>query len=207
MNRRDYIWKVGGLAVVMVAVVVGLLSCSRESIEEAMEEGTLSAPLISVAASSLDSLPTSVTISLSDGSSYYIELVSPVPDASGDIPPSDTWCYYVQELSGKDLSYWMLLVGSLTAASSSPPGSGGYDDSTGQYGIKWDTPETFTSGTFCITLGGIYPATIIEALVKGGTNYNTRYIAGPAGYNAGLDCIPRHNGYGQGNGGIMLGRP
>jgi hypothetical protein len=205
MNRRDYIWKIGVLAVVMVAVAVGLLSCSRESIEEAMEEGTLSAPLISVAASSLDSLPTSVTISLSDGSSYYIELVSPVPDAFGDIPPSGTWCYYVEEVSGPtDLSYWMLLVGSLTV-SSSPPGSGGYDDSTGQYGIKWDTPETFTSGTFCITLGGICPATIIEALVKGGTNYNTRYIAGPASYTTGLDWpmiqAVEHNGNGQGNGG------
>lgn len=186
MNRRTYMWKVGGLAVVMVALVIWLFGCSRESIEDVMDEGPLSAPLISVVSSSLSSLPTSVTISLPNGSSYYIELVNPVP-VNDVIPPSDEWCYYVEQVSGPtNLSHWMLLVGCLVdppgedhIVSSSPPGSEGYDGSTGQYGIKWDTSGVFTSGVFCITLDGIYPPTVIEALVKAGTEYNTGVIAGP----------------------------
>lgn len=196
MNRRTYIWKVGGLAVVMVAVVIWLLGCSRESIEDVMEGGPLSAPKIAIAVSSLDSLPTSTIITLPDGSSYYVELVSPMP-----VDPSSEWCYYVEELSGKELSHWMLLVGCLVdppgedhIVGSSPPGVEGCDGSTGQCGVKWDIPAGFSSGTFCITLDGTYPPTVIQALAKAGNDYGTGSIAGPA-------CeIIEHNEVGQGNG-------
>lgn len=194
MNRRTYMWKVGGLAVVMVAVVIWLFGCSRESIEEVLEGGPLSAPKIAIAVSSLDSLPTSTTIYLSDGSEYYIELTDPAP-----LAPSNEWCYYVEQKSGHGLSHWMLLIGCLVdppgedhILSSSPPGSEGYDGSTGQYGIKWDDlPVGFTSGTFCITLDGTYPPTIIDVLVKASSEYNTGSIAGP-------DCGIQHD---QGGGG------
>jgi hypothetical protein len=197
MNRRTYMWKVGGLAVVMVAVVIWLLGCSRESIEDVMEGGSLSAPEIAIAVSSLSSPPTSVTIYLTDGSEYYIELVNPMP-----LTPSDTWCYYVEEKSGHGLSHWMLLIGCLVdppgedhILSSNPLGSEGYDGSTQQYGIKWDLPVGFTSGTFCITLDGIYPPTGIEVLVKASNEYKTGLIAGPA-------CeIIQHNDLLQGTGG------
>ena len=186
MNRRNYIWKVGGLAVIMIAVVIWLFGCSRESIEDAMDEGALSAPLIQVAVSSLDSLPTSVIVTLADGSSFYIELVVPGL-VNGVVPPSNEWCYYVEQLSGQNLSHWMLLVGCLVdppgvdhIVSSDPPGSEGYDGSTGQYGIKWDTSGVFTSGMFCITLDGIYPADMIQVLTKAGNDDGTGWIAGPA---------------------------
>jgi hypothetical protein len=200
MNRRNYMWKVGGLAVVMVAVVIWLFGCSRESIEDVMEGGTLPAPLISVVASSLDSLPTSVIVTLADGSSFYVELVVPGL-VNGVVPPSDTWCYYVEQLSGQNLSHWMLLVGCLVdppgedhIVSSDPPGSEGYDGSTQQYGIKWDTSGVFTSGVFCITLDGVYPPEMIQVLTKAGNDYGTGSIAGPA-------CeIIQHNDLEQGNG-------
>jgi hypothetical protein len=196
-------WKVGGLAVVMVAVVIWLLGCSRESIEEGMQEGTLSAPGISIAVSSLSSLPTSVIINV-DTNSYRITLDFPEADQqTGDIPPSDRWCYYVEELPGsQSLSHWVFAVDCLVdppgedhIVSSDPPGSEGYDGSTGYYGVKWDLPEAFTSGTFCIYLDAVYPATVVPVVVKTGGGYNVGYIAGP-------DCFPIvHNDLGQGNGG------
>jgi hypothetical protein len=124
-----------------------------------------------------------------------------VPDINGVIPPSNTWCYAVTQLSGKDLSHWILLVGCLVdppgedhIVSSTPPGTEGCDGSTGYCGVKWDAP--FPGNTFCITLDGIYPAEMIDVLVKTATFYNTGSIAGPA-------CeIIQHNDLMQGTGGM-----
>ena len=181
MNRRSYMWKVGGLAVVMVAVVIWLFGCSRESIEDVMEGGALSAPEIAIAVSSLDSLPTLITIPV-NGSSYEIELVSPMP-----LAPSNTWCYYVRELPGsQSLSHWVFAVDCLVEpinhiVSTSPPATTiGYDGSTGYTGVKWDLPEDFTEGLFCITLDGIYPPVLIDVVVKSGVGgFGVGSIAGP----------------------------
>jgi hypothetical protein len=195
MNRRTYMWKAGGLAVVMVAVVIWLLGCSRESIEDVMEEGALSAPEISIAVSSLDSLPTLITVPV-NGSSYEIELVSPMP-----VAPSDTWCYYVRELAGsQSLSHWVFAVDCLVEpvnhiVGTSPPATTiGYDGSTGYTGVKWDLPEDFTEGMFCITLDGIYPPALVDVVVKTGSGFGVGSIAGP-------DCeIIQHNDLLQGTG-------
>ncbi len=209
MNRQTYMWKVGGLAIVMVAVVIWLFGCSRESIEEGMEEGTLSAPMILVT-SSVDVFNTSTIINVYDTlgnflGSYEIRLVSPVPDPNPpyDIPASDTWCYEVTLLSGKALSHWILAVECLVTPEnhiigSSPPGVIGQDGSTGFWGIKWDAP--FPGNTFCIMLDDEYGAAMVQVVAKTG--------GGPAGdgvgvgYLAGPDCLPiQHNGVEQGVGG------
>ena len=206
MNRRTYVWKVGGFAVVMVAVVIWLFGCSRESIEEGMEEGTLSAPMILVA-SIVDAFNTSTIIDVYDTGgnllgSYEVKLKSPQPDPNPpyDIPASDEWCYEVTELAGKALSHWILAVECLVTPvnhiiGSSPPGSIGQDGSTGYWGVKWDAP--FPGNTFCITLDDEYGSALVQVVVKtgggpAGDGVGTGLIAGP-------DCIPiQHNGVLQG---------
>jgi hypothetical protein len=198
-------WKVGGLAVVMVAVVIWLFGCSRESIEEGMEEGTLSAPMI-LLTSSVSAFNTSTIIDVYDAGGtligvYEIELAYPEPDPNPpyDIPPSDTWCYKVTELSGKALSHWVLAVECLVTPEnhiigSSPPGTIGQDGSTGYWGVKWDAP--FPGNTFCIILDDEYGAAMVRVVVKTGGGHGVGYLAGP-------DCLPIvHNGVEQGVGGM-----
>jgi len=204
MNRRTYVWKVGGFAVVMVAVVIWLFGCSRESIEEGMEEGTLSAPMILVA-SIVDAFNTSTIIDIYDTQnnllgSYEVRLVSPVPDPNPpyDIPPSNRWCYEVTELAGKALSHWLLSVECLVTPvnhiiGSSPSGTIGQDGSTGYWGVKWES----SGGPFCIILDDEYGAAMVQVVVKtGGGKYGDGV---GVGYVAGPDCIPiQHNGVLQG---------
>ena len=209
MSKRTYVWKVGSLAVVMFAVAIWLFGCSRESIEEGMEEGTLSAPMILVA-SIVDAFQTSTVIHVYDSNndllgSYEIRLVYPVPDPNPpyDIPASAEWCYEVTELAGKALSHWVLAVECLVTpvnhiTGSTPPGTIGQDGSTGFWGVKWDAP--FPGNRFCIMLDDEYGAAMVQVVVKTG--------GGPAGdgigvgYLAGPDCIPiQHNGVLQGTGG------
>jgi hypothetical protein len=111
---------------------------------------------------------------LSDGSTYDITFVSHV---------GNTWTYHVEEISGKDLSHWSLGIGTCLdhIVEFSPPGAEiGADGSTdGFMGIKWNTPEAFSSGEFSFTLDGDYPEGTVEALAKAGSTYATGDILGP----------------------------
>jgi hypothetical protein len=62
--------------------------------------------------------------------------------------------------------------------------SPGRDGSTGFFGLKWDTPEEFTSAEFSFTLDQEYPMGPVEVMakagsVKSGAGYNTATLMGP----------------------------
>jgi Flp pilus assembly protein TadG len=73
---------------------------------------------------------------------------------------TSTWTYYVEELSGKDLSHWTLGLPSCVSVerTSVTPSQGveyGLDPTTGVNGIKWDTTDNFSSGEFSFTFTAI----------------------------------------------------
>jgi len=118
----------------------------------------------------------SPTIALPDGSTYKISLES---------HEGNTWSYRVQEISGKDLSHWVLGLSSrcnVTAHEDAGQiyGDVGTDGSTGFDGIKWDIAnDAFNEGVFSFTLDKDYPAGLLEVLVKASTGDNTSHIMGP----------------------------
>ncbi|NLF30932.1 MAG: hypothetical protein GX591_08610, partial [Planctomycetes bacterium] len=107
--------------------------------------------------------PTSATLSVPNTTdSYGITFLG----RSGN-----TWTYKVEEISGRNLSHWVLGLGTcdgLVVSTSPTATSIGHDDSTGFFGAKWEPGEAFTSGEFSITLNGNYPTGTIQALVKTG---------------------------------------
>ncbi|MGC8879601.1 MAG: SdrD B-like domain-containing protein [Anaerolineae bacterium] len=94
-----------------------------------------------------------------------------------------TWTYTVTEVSGRDLSHWLLgivtCVDPSHIVSATPGYSVGYDGSTGFTGIKWDVEDPFKTGVFTFTLDTDYPAGTVEALVKAGNAFATGNIRGP----------------------------
>jgi hypothetical protein len=89
----------------------------------------------------------------------------------------------VTEVSGRDLSHWLLgivtCVDPSHIVSATPGYSVGYDGSTGFTGIKWDVNDPFTTGVFTFTLDADYPAGTVEVLVKAGNTFATGDIRGP----------------------------
>ena len=106
------------------------------------------------------------TIVLDDGSSYDISLESHV---------DNTWTYRVKEVSGKDLSHWVLGVGNCAKVLSDDTptntqfGGLGPDGSTGFYGVKWNTDDGFNNALFSFTLDDDYPEATIDVLAKAGS--------------------------------------
>ncbi len=90
----------------------------------------------------------------------------------------NTWEYSVREMSGKSLSHWNLGIPSciknIRDYSPKKDYEAGIDGSTDFEGIKWDVEESFTEGTFTITLDGDYPETTILAQAKAGPAENAR---------------------------------
>jgi uncharacterized membrane protein YkoI len=128
--------------------------------------------------------PTRIT--LGDGSSYDISLEQHV---------GNKWTYRVKEISGKDLSHWVLGVGNCAKVQSHDDpantswGGLGKDGSTGFYGIKWDTGDGFSNALFSFTLDKDYPAKAIDVLAKAGSKNSG---AGHAiGQIMGPDCQVR----------------
>jgi type IV pilus assembly protein PilY1 len=123
-----------------------------------------------------DATMISPTIALPDGSTYKISLES----HKGNI-----WSYRVQEISGKDLSHWVLgLSNSCNVTAHEDDGQDyggvGTDGSTDFYGIKWDIAnDAFNEGVFSFTLDKDYPAGLLEVLVKASTGDNRSHIMGP----------------------------
>lgn len=94
----------------------------------------------------------------------------------------NTWTYRVSEVSGKDLSHWVLGLGACQGmiSSTSPTASDiGKDGSTGFTGAKWNLGGGFTSGQFSITLNGNYPEGTVQVLAKTGSGTAMGQIAGP----------------------------
>jgi hypothetical protein len=89
---------------------------------------------------------------------------------------NNTWTYRVKEVSGKDLSHWVLGVGNCAKVlSDGTPantqfGGLGPDGSTGGfYGVKWNTDGQFNDALFSFTLDGDYPEATIDVLAKAGS--------------------------------------
>ena len=138
-----------------------------------------------------DGFPTEGTVVLDEGqnSAYNIRFISQV---------ENTWTYEVAESNGKDLSHWLLDIGTCLSnvVSSNPSGAEiGVDSSTGVSGIKWNTNEVFISGQFAFTLDADYPAGAVEALAKAGTDFGTAVVRGPVcdGTNLGSGTPPTDN--------------
>ena len=115
------------------------------------------------------------TVTLGDGSQYEIYLESHV---------GNTWTYSVSEVSGKSLSHWNVGIPSCIGHITDYSPTGGYDTTDGSTsfdGIKWDVEESFTSGTFSVTLDADYPETMIEVQAKAGKpgNERTGEVKGP----------------------------
>jgi len=115
-------------------------------------------------------------ITLGDGSSKY--------DISLQSHVGNTWTYSVSEVSGKSLSHWNLGIPSCIEHIVDYSPAQGYDTTDGSTnfeGIKWDVEESFTSGTFSITLDADYPETTILVQAKAGKKGNERTgeIIGP----------------------------
>ena len=97
-----------------------------------------------------------------------------------------TWSYQVDELGRgkgfKDLSHWVLGLGDCAEViSASPePYEVGVDPTTGVYGIKWDTGDSFKSGVFSFTLQGSWYETWVEVATKAGRGSETGWIIGPS---------------------------
>lgn len=136
--------------------------------------------------------PDEVTLS-TGSSSFFIEFLGTSTDGL-------TWTYRVTELSGKDLSHWIL--GLCPAAydsvvSWSPtvgPGIEGVelvdpDPTTGVSGIKWDLKDNFDPNCvdrdtreFSVTLDTLFPIGTTEVGIKTGgrgSKTATGFIAGP----------------------------
>jgi len=116
-------------------------------------------------------------VTLGDGSQYEIYLASHV---------GNTWTYSVSEVSGKSLSHWNVGIPSCIGHITDYTPKTGYDTTDGSTsfdGIKWDVAESFTSGTFSVTLDADYPETTVLAQAKAGKKGNER-----TGEVRGPDC-------------------
>jgi hypothetical protein len=119
--------------------------------------------------------PTTGLVQLGDtsNSQYEIMFVSHV---------DNTWTYEVTEVRGRDLSHWLLNIDTcLNNIVSSTPSDAqvGMDASTGLAGIKWNVTDRFVSGRFSFTLNGPYPAGLVNAMAKAGTDFAVASIPGP----------------------------
>ena len=115
-----------------------------------------------------------------------------------------TWTYEVAEISRQDLSHWVLGIENCLdhITSFAPSGAEtGTDGSTGFTGIKWNTPDSFSSGQFSFTLDNQYAVSTVEVLAFSAGSYDTATIAGPD-----CDCllIPEPMSLGLGTLGLVM---
>ena len=119
--------------------------------------------------------PDSGTVQLPDGenSSYAITYLGQT---------GTTWSYQVDEIQGRDLSYWLLNIDTCLdhVVSYTPNGAIiGTDGTSGLAGIKWNVASQFTDGTFSFTLDEVYPSGEVDALANATTTFGTVSIRGP----------------------------
>jgi hypothetical protein len=96
-----------------------------------------------------------------------------------------TWFFWVEELGdGKDLSHWVIELpdGAQVVSASPSPYEVGKDKRTGiDYGIKWETGDSFTSGEFSVTVSGADTVSGVWVATKGGPNSESDFVASPSG--------------------------
>jgi hypothetical protein len=136
--------------------------------------------------------PGSATLT-TDGNSYQIDFLG---TSNGGL----TWSYKVTEVSGKDLSHWVLglCMGKDAVTGWSPAAGAGIekvelvypDPTTHLSGIKWDVKDDYNGDgnddgdvlEFSFTLDAVYPVGTTEVGIKTGGKDNktaTGFIAGP----------------------------
>jgi hypothetical protein len=119
----------------------------------------------------IDSAPTPTT----NGKTIDLTTVTTNPDGT------KTWTYEVCEVSGHDLSNWVLGTGSCQIVSASP--NQGFektsnDPNGGLTGVKWNTGEINGCVTYSVTtVGGTQ--TLIPVSAKASTNVSVGYVPGP----------------------------
>lgn len=117
-------------------------------------------------------------IILPDGSTFNIGLKSHT---------GNTWVYEVSEVSGKDLSHFVLGICPNRVVSTSPVYSGvGTDPTTGVTGYKWDLKDSFVSGLYTIIMDSDYPTGMITVAAKAGNGFATGTVEGPDCSNSNL---------------------
>jgi len=121
-----------------------------------------------------DAGPLSVILDLNDDKDTQIKIsfISEI---------ANVWSYKVEEVNGRDLSHWLIDLGNCLqfVIGTSTGATVGYDGSTGYTGIKWDTPDSFSSGTFSFTMDKDYGPGTILVLAKAGNGYVTGDLYGP----------------------------
>jgi len=108
-----------------------------------------------------------------------VDLVDPEP---GDVGYFFTWTYEVTEPGGKckDLSDWALVLPEGAKVVGATPGAEvGFNPHTGDYSIKWDVTDSFTSDTFFFTLDGCYDTGRVEYAAKAGRTLDEGLTDGP----------------------------
>jgi hypothetical protein len=108
-----------------------------------------------------------------DGNEYDISLVNHA---------GYNWIYHVEELNGaKNLSHFVLGFCEGIIVSTDPPydAVNAIDHTTQLFGVKWNTPSEFISGTFTVTVDNLYAETLIPIAAKTGTFTGTINIIGP----------------------------
>ena len=119
-----------------------------------------------------DSTPKTTT---SNGKSFDLKEVTTHPDGT------KTWTYEVCEISGHDLSNWVLGTGSCQVVSATP--SQGFekvssDPNSGLSGVKWNTGTIKGCVTYSVTtVGGTQ--TLIPVSAKASTGVSYGYVTGP----------------------------
>lgn len=129
-------------------------------------------------------IPISVLLQLIDPvqSSYQVDYLGTT---------GNTWSYRVAEINGRDLSNVLFLLDCVfddgthlwqhvTGVLPQEGFEAGYDGSSGQFGIKWNTMGAFSSGIFAFTLDNDYALGTMQVKAKGGPNDDFGSLAGPA---------------------------
>jgi hypothetical protein len=87
--------------------------------------------------------------------------------ANGD--GTSTWCWTLTEVSGQDISNWVIGTGRCEVVSRTPSNASEIvrsDPNSGLMGVKWETGGGFQTGQFCVTVNGAPSAGTIKFSVK-----------------------------------------
>lgn len=82
---------------------------------------------------------------------------------------TSTWCWSVVEVSGQDLSNWVIGTGKCQVVNRSPSNASENvvsDPNSGLMGVKWGTGGGFSAGQFCVTVQGTPTAGPIKFSMK-----------------------------------------
>jgi hypothetical protein len=154
-----------GVSFVIIVLLIGLLGCGQEFVEDPVGEGA----------------------SLAPSSAVIIDLSGSLFEVVFNGVTGSTWCYTVTKLEGNNADFWMFTVDNFDIpdwldhiVDASPPDYvKGKDEETGYIGIKWPLPADFESGQFCFTLDRDYTQSAIITFPRKGSQFSKGEIIGP----------------------------